>query len=124
MGETGNFRIKRIYEPAEESDGVRVLVDRLWPRGISKERARLDEWMKDVAPSSALCAWFGHDPERFGEFRSRYEAELAEVRVRPCIGRLNAWAENGPVTLLYGARDERHNQAVVLLEYLTGQAAY
>jgi uncharacterized protein YeaO (DUF488 family) len=113
------YRIKRIYEPYDEGDGARVLVDRIWPRGISKEKARLDRWMKDIAPSRALCDWFGHDPERFGEFRRQYEEELSDERAAPLLEELRSLARGGIVTLLYGARDEKHNQAVVLLDDLT-----
>lgn len=109
------LHIKRIYEPAARSDGARVLVDRIWPRGMSKEKAGLDLWLKDIAPSTQLRKWFGHDPERFAEFRKRYRAELK--------GKDEAIAELGKlpqknVTLLYSAHDEQHNQAVVLAEYL------
>lgn len=103
--------IKRVYEPASEDDGYRVLVDRIWPRGVSKQQARLDEWDKDVAPSSELRAWFGHDPAKFQEFRTRY---LAELRDNPGLERLRERAEHGVVTLVYSAHDEMHNQAVVL----------
>ncbi len=109
------YRIKRIYEPAAEADGKRVLVDRVWPRGITKEKASLTVWLKEVAPSTELRKWFGHDPTRFDEFRTRYRAELegseafAELR-----------AMKGTITLLYGAHDETHNQAVVLQELLEG----
>jgi uncharacterized protein YeaO (DUF488 family) len=103
--------IKRVYEPASEDDGYRVLVDRIWPRGVSKQQARLDEWDKDVAPSTELRAWFGHDPAKFQEFRTRY---LAELRDNPGLERLRERAEHGVVTLVYSAHDEMHNQAVVL----------
>jgi uncharacterized protein YeaO (DUF488 family) len=103
--------IKRVYEPASEDDGYRVLVDRIWPRGVSKQQARLDEWEKDVAPSTELRAWFGHDPAKFQEFRTRY---LAELRDNPGLERLRERAEHGVVTLVYSAHDEMHNQAVVL----------
>jgi uncharacterized protein YeaO (DUF488 family) len=112
---THTLHIKRIYEPPARGDGARVLVDRIWPRGMSKEKAELDLWLKDIAPSTELREWFGHDPQRFAEFRERYRAELA--------GKDDAIAELGKlrpknVTLLYSAHDERHNQAVVLAEYL------
>jgi uncharacterized protein YeaO (DUF488 family) len=103
--------IKRVYEPASEDDGYRVLVDRIWPRGVSKQQARLDEWDKDVAPSTELRAWFGHDPAKFEEFRTRY---LAELRDNPGLEHLRERAEHGVVTLVYSAHDEMHNQAVVL----------
>ncbi len=110
------IRIKRIYKPAERKDGYRVLVDRLWPRGLSKEKARIDLWLRDVAPSSALRTWFGHDPARWLEFRARYHAELRKnsKAVAPLVER----AKKGTLTLLYSARDERFNQAVALQAYL------
>jgi uncharacterized protein YeaO (DUF488 family) len=104
--------IKRVYEEPKESDGKRILVDRLWPRGLSKEKARIDVWLKEVAPSDALRKWFGHDPEKWVEFQKRYAEEL---RADPgTLARLKQEAGRGPVTLLYGAHDEAHNQAVVL----------
>ncbi|MBP8921673.1 MAG: DUF488 family protein [Micropruina sp.] len=112
------FVLKRIYEPAADEDGYRVLVDRLWPRGISKQRARLDEWAKELAPSTELRRWFGHLPERFEEFTRRYTAEL---RANPDLSaRVADWRTQPRVTLLYGAKDERHNEAVVLLDLLAG----
>ena len=113
-----NIRVKRVYEPAEASDGKRVLVDRLWPRGLSKEQAALDCWMKDIAPSAALRNWFGHVPERFGEFRRKYEEELGRPEAQALAERLRRWSAEVGVTLLYGAKDERHNQAVVLRHWL------
>jgi uncharacterized protein YeaO (DUF488 family) len=109
-------RLKRAYEPAERSDGYRVLVDRIWPRGVSKEQARLDEWARELAPSSELRRWFGHDPAKFEEFRRRYRDELAaqEEKLRELRGR----ARNGTLTLVYSARDTEHNDAVVLAELL------
>lgn len=108
--------IKRVYEPASADDGCRVLVDRLWPRGVSKEKAALDKWLKDVAPSDELRRWFGHQPERFEAFKRRYLAELA---ANPAVSQLRQLIrEHGHVTLLYGARDPHLNQAVVLAEYL------
>jgi uncharacterized protein YeaO (DUF488 family) len=109
-------RLKRAYEPVERSDGYRVLVDRIWPRGVSKERARLDEWARELAPSSELRRWFGHDPARFEEFRRRYRDELAaqEEKLRELRGR----ARDGTLTLVYSARDTEHNDAVVLAELL------
>jgi uncharacterized protein YeaO (DUF488 family) len=105
--------IKRAYEPAAASDGHRVLVDRIWPRGVSKANARIDEWAKELAPSTELRKWFGHDPERFDEFRRRYLAELAEQR-----DRVEELRRRGKVTLVYGARDPEHNNAAVLAELL------
>jgi uncharacterized protein YeaO (DUF488 family) len=108
--------VKRAYEPAGREDGVRVLVDRVWPRGLTKSKAAIDDWMKDVAPSTALRQWFGHDPRRWAEFRRRYRAELS---AHPELLReLRALARKGPLTLVYSARDEQHNQAVVLRERL------
>jgi uncharacterized protein YeaO (DUF488 family) len=107
------YRIKRAYEPAAEADGTRVLVDRVWPRGITKEKAAVSEWLKEVAPSTELRKWFGHEPERFAEFRERYRAELKGSAALEALRRLK-----GVVTLVYGAHDETHNQAVVLKELL------
>jgi uncharacterized protein YeaO (DUF488 family) len=108
--------LKRIYEPAAARDGARVLVDRVWPRGMTKAEAALHLWLKEIAPSTALRTWFGHDPARWDEFRRRYGKELdgnAEA-----VGQLRDLIAEGPVTLLYSARDAEHNQAVALLEYL------
>ena len=110
------IQIKRVYDPPAETDGARYLVDALWPRGMKKEILHLDGWLKDLAPSTALRQWFGHEPERWEEFRRRYREELQD---KP-----NAWgvlveaARHGPVTLLYAARDTEHNQAVVLKTFL------
>jgi uncharacterized protein YeaO (DUF488 family) len=106
------IQVKRIYEEPNRSDGFRVLVDRLWPRGISKERAALDLWMKTVAPSTELREWFGHDPKRWKEFVKRYRAELREHTLE--LAELRSHARKGPLTLLFGARDSDHNEAVVL----------
>lgn len=111
-----DLQIKRIYEPAEESDGQRILVDRLWPRGVSKERAHLDLWLKDVAPSTELRKWFGHDPSKWDEFQERYEAELAH---NDALAELKQVVASHPkTTLLFAAKDEEHNEAVVLANYL------
>lgn len=108
--------IKRIYEPPAAADGYRVLIDRLWPRGLSKADARLDQWCRELAPSAELRRWFGHDPARWPEFRQRYTAELD---ARPAaLAALAERARAGPVTLLYAARDGRHCNAVVLRERL------
>lgn len=116
-----NIKIKRIYDPAEESDGKRVLVDRLWPRGVSKEKARLDLWLKNVAPDSELRKWFGHKPENFPAFADRYRRELAEDPEKREAGEtLLNLARTGRVTLLYGAKDPSVNHAAVLRDYLTG----
>lgn len=111
-----DVRLKRAYDPAEPGDGYRVLVDRLWPRGVSKERARLDEWARELAPSTGLRTWFGHDPERFAEFEQRYRAELAAQSEK--LDELRHRARQGALTLVYAARDEEHNDAVVLAEVL------
>lgn len=110
------IRLKRAYAPPEENDGLRILVDRLWPRGISKERLQLDGWEKTLAPSSALRKWFAHEPDKWEEFRRFYLEELHEHReeARALIAR----AGKSHVTLIYAARDERHNHALVLQEFL------
>ncbi|MET4684570.1 DUF488 domain-containing protein [Brevundimonas faecalis] len=110
-------RIKRVYEAPAASDGMRILVDRLWPRGLSKEKAHVDLWLKTIAPSTELRKWFGHEPERWDEFRRRYQAEL-ETNTE-AVGELKTALGKGPVTLVYGARDEAHNDAVALAEWLT-----
>jgi uncharacterized protein YeaO (DUF488 family) len=110
------IRLKRVYEAAAADDGVRVLVDRLWPRGLSKEKARVDEWLKELGPSTALRKWFNHDPERWDEFRTRYRAELASPEQRQRLDHLRALARQQTVSLLYGARDSEHNEAVVIAE--------
>jgi uncharacterized protein YeaO (DUF488 family) len=111
-----DVRAKRIYVPAQPGDGHRVLIDHVWPRGMSRERARLDEWARELAPSDELRTWFDHAPERFQEFRSRY---LKELGSHPdLLAQLRARAEKGPVTIVYAARDEQHNNAVVLAELL------
>lgn len=115
------FAVKRIYDPPDVDDGYRVLVDRLWPRGISKERAALDEWAKDLAPSTDLRRWFGHVPERFAEFSTRYQRELADNAELPKY--LADWRRHAVVTLLFGARDTVHNEAVVLRAYLESGGA-
>jgi len=111
------IRIKRVYDPPDVSDGTRILVDRLWPRGLSKEKAALSCWLKDIAPSPGLRAWFGHDPTRYDEFADRYRAELAGNKAE--VARLKDLAKQNPVTLLYAAHDEDHNHALVLSEYLS-----
>ncbi len=113
-------RIKRAYEPASSEDGYRVLVDRLWPRGVSKDTAKLDVWMKELAPSATLRRWFGHDPARFAEFDTRYRKELESAA--ELLTELRRRARRGRVTLVYGAHDELHNNAVVLRELLTARA--
>jgi uncharacterized protein YeaO (DUF488 family) len=109
------FQIKRVYEPAAPSDGIRVLVDRLWPRGVTKSKAHLDDWMKDIAPSPKLRLWFGHRPERFAEFKKRY---AKEIDGNPKLAELRQLGKGAVVTLLYGARDPEMNQAAVLQSLL------
>lgn len=110
------IRLKRAYDEPEESDGYRVLVDRIWPRGLSKERLQLDEWIKEIAPSNELRKWFDHDPDKFLEFKKRYRKELDEKK--ELMQPLKKLAGNGVLTLVYGAKDREHNQAAILKEYL------
>ncbi len=109
---TLEVRLKRAYEPPSAEDGTRVLVDRLWPRGLRKSDAAIDRWLKEVAPSTELRRWFGHDPGRWNEFRRRYQAELSHKR--DLLNELRTLAQKGRLTLVYAARDELHNEAVVL----------
>ncbi|HWK87116.1 MAG TPA: DUF488 domain-containing protein [Xanthobacteraceae bacterium] len=111
--------IKRVYEKPAKGDGVRILVDRLWPRGVSKQKAAVDLWLKDIAPSADLRKWFGHDPERWTEFRRRYRAELKANK--DAVKALRAELKVPRVTLLYAAHDADHNNARVLAEYLGGR---
>lgn len=111
-----DVQLKRIYDPPGAGDGARVLVDRLWPRGIRKEGAKLTLWLKEISPSPALRTWFGHDPARFDEFSRRYRAELAANG--EALSRIDDLLAQGRVTLLYAAHDPAHNQAVVLADYL------
>jgi uncharacterized protein YeaO (DUF488 family) len=113
----GGVHIKRVYDPAERGDGYRLLIDRIWPRGISRERAKLDEWARELAPSDELRRWFGHDPDRFEEFSRRYRDELKAQRER--VAELRRRARKRPLTLVYAARDREHNNAVVLAELVT-----
>ena len=113
-----HLQIKRAYVPAAPTDGERYLVDRLWPRGVKKETLALTAWLKDVAPSDTLRRWFGHDPERWTQFRRRYRAELKSQRL--ALQPVRDALKQGSVTLVYSAHDESHNQAVVLREYLLG----
>lgn len=114
------IKIKRIYEKPAKEDGWRVLVDRLWPRGMKKEAAHLDAWMKDVAPSDALRKWFGHEPEKWGDFQRRYRSELSKKK--ELVAELKKMAnEHGTLTLLFGAKDEEHNEAVVLANALNAK---
>jgi uncharacterized protein YeaO (DUF488 family) len=114
-----HLRLKRAYEPAEPKDGVRILIDRLWPRGVSKTKAALDDWMKEIAPSTTLRQWFSHDPARWMEFQRRYKAELREHRQE--LDHIRALAKTKTVTLVYSAHDEEHNDAVVLKAVLLGE---
>ena len=114
----GNVKLKRAYEHAAAEDGTRILIDRLWPRGVKKADAAIDQWVKDIAPSTALRKWFGHDPVRWQEFRRRYAEEVRAHSEEP--GRLRALARQGPITLVYSAHDEVHNDAVALRSFLLG----
>ena len=116
MSPVPQWRLKRIYDPKADGDGTRVLVDRLWPRGLSKHDAAIDLWLKSIAPSTDLRHWFNHQPERWMEFSQRYRKELAENKEG--VAQLEKLATAGPVTLLYAARDTEHNQALVLMSYL------
>ena len=115
-----NMRLKRAYEPAVRGDGVRILIDRLWPRGVTKKAAAIDEWFKDIAPSTALRQWFGHDPMRWQEFRRRYADEVQQNPVQ--LARLRALARQRPITLVFSAHDTAHNDAVVLRSLLLGRS--
>ncbi len=111
------IKIKRIYEEPAQDDGSRILVDRLWPRGLSKDRAKVELWLKDIAPGDALRKWFAHEPEKWNEFKSRYFQELQDKK--QLVDLIVEKARSG-VTLLYGAKDEKHNNAVALKEYIEG----
>jgi len=106
------MKIKRVYEIPHKDDGIRILVDRLWPRGLTKEKARVDLWLKDIAPSTELRKWFGHDPDKWKEFVIRYRNELKEKNEQ--VSQLKEQMKKGMVTLVYGAKDEEHNEALVL----------
>ena len=112
--------LKRVYDEPDPSGGTRVLVDRLWPRGLSKERAQVNVWMKEFAPSNELRKWFGHDPEKFAEFRRRYETELASESGQEALAKLRDMARREPITMVFGAHDMEHNNAVILRELLIG----
>lgn len=115
----GKIAVKRIYEPAGASDGFRILVDRIWPRGIKKEHAQIDVWLKAVAPSTELRKWFSHDPAKWEDFQKAYAKELkGSVAVKELLGLIK---KNKKLTLLYGAKDEEHNQAVALKKYIEKQ---
>lgn len=109
-------KIKRVYEPAEKSDGTRILIDRLWPRGLSREKAAVDLWLKEIAPSTELRKWFDHDPQKWEEFQKRYRTEL-EANTE-AVQQLRDELKKGAATLVYGAKDEEHNDAVVLRDFL------
>ena len=113
------IQLKRVYEKPSRKDGVRILVDRLWPRGLTKERAAISLWLKDVAPSSELRKWFGHDPAKWKEFQVRYRKELRQKK--DALKLLKQKSEDRTVTLVYGARDEQHNEAVVLRKLVEGR---
>ena len=115
-----NIRLKRAYDSASSGDGARILIDRLWPRGVRKADAAIDVWAKDIAPSTALRRWFGHDPARWHEFRRRYSEEIRQRRNR--LDELRTLARKGPITLVFAARDETHNDAVVLRGILLGRS--
>lgn len=113
------IRLKRAYEKVEKGDGVRILVDRLWPRGVSKAKLKLDRWGKDIAPSDALRKWFGHDEKRWSDFKRKYKSELKKHTKE--LAELRSLSKKKTVTLVFGAKDESHNQAVVLKEMLSGR---
>ncbi|HKN95731.1 MAG TPA: DUF488 family protein [Pseudonocardiaceae bacterium] len=119
---SGRISYRRIYEDPDPSDGTRVLVDRVWPRGLAKSAAHLDEWLRDVAPSTELRRWYHHDPELFTEFRDRYLAELAEPERRQAADRLREIAADGDLTLLTATKDLEHSQAAVLAAWLSGRS--
>jgi uncharacterized protein YeaO (DUF488 family) len=113
---TKNINLKRAYEESEAVDGTRILVDRLWPRGLKKDVAAIDLWAKDLAPTTELRKWFGHDPGRWAEFKHRYTAELRDRTER--LDELRKLARHGPITLIYAARDQEHNEAVIIRDML------
>jgi uncharacterized protein YeaO (DUF488 family) len=118
-----NVRLQRAYDEPGQEDGHRVLVDRVWPRGRTKEHLRLDAWERELGPSTVLRKWFGHDPERWKEFQARYHQELAQPAQAQALDELAAAARVGPVTLVYGARDREHNQAQVIAEEIERRLA-
>jgi uncharacterized protein YeaO (DUF488 family) len=115
-----DVRMRRVYDDPSPEDGARVLVDRIWPRGLAKATARIDEWVTTVAPSTGLRRWYGHDPDRFEEFRRRYQAELAEPERQAAVRHLRELARSGRLTLLTATRDIDHSQAAVLVDRLRG----
>lgn len=112
-----NIKLKRVYEMPEKSDGFRILVDRLWPRGLAKEKAALDLWLKDIAPTTELRKWFNHEPEKWKEFIKKYWIELKENK--ESVSDLKDYLKKGPVTLLYAAKDEVHNEAQVIKDFIS-----
>ncbi len=110
-----SISLKRVYEPSAKTDGVRVLVDRLWPRGVTKSKANIDLWVKDLAPSTELRKWFGHDPEKWSEFQKKYRAEL---KGNLALSEIRTLSRQGNVTLIYAAKDELHNHALILKQAL------
>ena len=112
-----NIKVKRVYEKPNAKDGFRILVDRLWPRGLTKEKAAADLWLKDIAPSTELRKWFNHDPEKWKEFQKKYQKELEENK--EVVSVLKEHVKQGPVTLLYAAKDETHNEALVLKDFIS-----
>lgn len=114
------LNVKRIYEPAEKEDGYRILVDRLWPRGMAKEKAKIDHWLKEIAPTTELRKWFNHDPEKWTEFQRKYKVELKDNKA--AIDFLKEKIEKGKTTILYAAKDETHNEAKVIAAYLSSKA--
>ncbi|HVW13905.1 MAG TPA: DUF488 domain-containing protein [Mucilaginibacter sp.] len=115
------LKIKRVYDNPAKDDGMRILVDRLWPRGLTKQKAKVDVWLKGIAPSTELRKWFAHDPEKWSEFIRKYKLELDENNDQTAI--LKEYLKQGPVTLLYGARDELHNEALVIKQLFSADAA-
>jgi uncharacterized protein YeaO (DUF488 family) len=120
--ESDMIRLKRAYDPPEEADGARYLVERLWPRGIKKENARLTAWLKDVSPSPELRKWYGHVPDRWPEFQKRYREELRDDEHRAALETLRAAARRGPITLVYAAKDEERNSALIVKQVLSPAA--
>ena len=113
-----DVRMRRVYDDPSPADGTRVLVDRIWPRGLARAAARIDEWAKEVAPSTQLRRWYGHDPSKFDQFRQRYTAELAEPDRQVAVQHLRELARSGPLTLLTATKDIDHSQAAVLIQHL------
>jgi len=112
------IQLKRVYDPAEPTGGRRILVDRLWPRGLKRQEAKIDEWMREIAPSDGLRKWFGHDPTKWNEFKLMYMKELRDKNKKSQLEKLVQECSRGKVTLLYAAKDEQHNNAVVLKEFI------